>query len=65
MEPQRNQGQRLKVFLPDARILSAEEIAGRPAEKKEMAQAAGQKGIWLEVDCPEDECLIEQSSDLP
>ena len=50
---------RLKVFLPDARPLTAEEISQLPREKQAAATAAGKQGLWIEVPCPENACSTE------
>jgi hypothetical protein len=52
---------RLKVFLPNARLLTEEEIAGLPAEKRGAVKVAGGDGLWIEVDCPEGSCSIDGS----
>jgi hypothetical protein len=54
-------GDRLRVFVPGARILTDEEIAGLPEEKKGAVKLAGKDGLWLEVDCPEGSCSIDGS----
>ena len=56
---EKKEGLWLKVFCPDARCLSEEEIVDLPSEKKEAAEASGKKGLWLEVFCPDDACLME------
>jgi hypothetical protein len=87
----------LKVFCPEARCLTEEEVASLPEKKVKMTQPAGVKGIWLEMPvpegwkpeprdaseqgeegegkkekgfwlklfCPEDECVLEQPTDVP
>ncbi|MDZ7700466.1 MAG: hypothetical protein U5R49_27250 [Deltaproteobacteria bacterium] len=50
----------LKVFCPEARCLSEEEIASLPEEKKGMAEENESGGLWLEVFCPDDSCLREE-----
>ena len=37
---------RFKAFLPDARILSKEEINMLPDEKKAAVKSGAAKGIW-------------------
>ncbi|RJQ68539.1 MAG: hypothetical protein C4519_22945 [Desulfobacteraceae bacterium] len=51
------QKDRLKVFIEDARLLSEEEKAGLPLEKREAA--AGKTGLWIEVGCPAGACSLE------
>jgi len=48
---------RFKFFLPDARVLSGDEIDRLPAEKVKSVKAAGREGLWLEINCPDDSCL--------
>ncbi len=50
----------LKVFCPNARCLSEEEIIALPPEKKQAAEETGEKGLWLEVFCPDDACLADE-----
>lgn len=50
---------RLKVFVPNARILTSEEVMGLPEESVEYMRKA-RSGIWLEVDCPDRDCVIEE-----
>ncbi len=52
-------GSRLKVFVPQARPLSAEEVRALPREKREAAEGSGAAGVWMEVVCPDDACLGE------
>jgi len=46
-----------KFFLPNARLLSENEIEDLPAEKKKYAANSGGNGIWLEINCPDGSCL--------
>jgi len=50
-------GSWLKVFCPEARCLSEEEILNLPEEHLKAAE--GEKGLWLEVFCPDEACLTE------
>lgn len=54
------EGMWLKVFCPDARCLSEEEVVNLPGDKQKAAQATGKEGLWLEVFCPEQACLREE-----
>lgn len=56
MVTQGEKGTYFKAFLPDARILSKEEIDMLPDEKKTVAKRGDAKGIWVEVFCPEGSC---------
>ena len=47
----------VRVFCPHTRSLSAEEIASLPPDERKKAEA-GDEGMWLEVQCPEEKCLI-------
>ena len=46
-----------KFFLPDARLLSENEIGHLPADKIRAADATGKDGVWLEINCPDRSCL--------
>jgi hypothetical protein len=52
-------GSRLTVFVPQARLLSAEEVRALPREKREAAEGSGAAGVWMEVVCPDGACLEE------
>jgi hypothetical protein len=49
---------RLKVFIQDARLLSDNEQAALPREKREAA--SGKTGLWIEVACPAGACSLEK-----
>jgi hypothetical protein len=49
---------RLKVFIQDARLLSDNEQAALPREKREAS--SGKTGLWIEVACPEGACSLEK-----
>jgi hypothetical protein len=44
-------------FFPRVRVLTDEEISRLSPEKREAAEHGGQKGLWLEIDCPDATCL--------
>ena len=44
-------------YFPNARVLGANEVSALPGEKKKAAEAAGESGVWLEVNCPEGSCV--------
>jgi len=46
----------IRVFVPNARTLTSREIEALPGPEKE---AAGAKGLWLEVACPDGACTVE------
>ncbi len=45
----------LKVFLPNVRLLTDEEIQNLPEKKRRAAES--ESGIWVEVACSGDSCL--------
>lgn len=47
---------RLRVFIPHARILTPEDLLTIPPEEKRDAEA-GNEGVWLDVHCPKGKCL--------
>jgi hypothetical protein len=49
---------RLKVFIENARLLSEDERAALPSEKR--AAASGKAGVWIEVACPDGACSLEE-----
>ncbi len=50
-------GSRFTFYFPEARVLSNAEVAGLPPEKKQAADNTGKRGIWLEIDCPDQACV--------
>ena len=50
---------RRKVFFPDARALSSEEVAALSDDAKSFAGECRDRGVWLEIFCPDDNCLAE------
>lgn len=50
-------GSRFTFYFPEARALSNTEVADLPREKKQAAENAGKRGIWLEIDCPNQDCV--------
>jgi hypothetical protein len=58
-------GSRLKVYVPQARMLNAEEIQALPREKREAAEDSGLPGLWIEMVCPDDACLFEDRVSIP
>ena len=49
-------GTLLKVYVPHARVLYAEEINALPCEKRKAAEESSSQGLWIEVVCPDDAC---------
>lgn len=54
----------IRVFCPDTRTLSPEEISSLSPEERRNIEAADE-GVWLEVKCPDKECLIGQRMMIP
>jgi hypothetical protein len=52
MDTPENQGNKLKVFFRDARVLSKAEIEELPQEKRREVEESGDQGVWLEVNTP-------------
>lgn len=48
---------RFKFFLPEARVMSDEEVKALSAEKIRAGEAEGQSGLWIEINCPDRSCL--------
>ena len=51
---------RKKVFLPKARALSSEEVNTLSDNEKAFAKECQDRGVWLEIFCPDDNCLLEE-----
>jgi hypothetical protein len=41
---------RIKVYFPDARVLTETDISDLPPEKRREENERGDNGVWLEVD---------------
>jgi hypothetical protein len=48
---------KLTFFLPEARVLTDDEISKLSPDKKATAEKMGQNGLWLEMDCPDGTCM--------
>ena len=63
MEPKdsrlKEKASRRKVFWPNARALSGEEVAALSDNEKAFAGECRGRGVWLELFCPDDNCLLE------
>lgn len=57
MVNQKESKNRLKVFLPNVRLLTEEEIQNLSEEKRQAVKSSGEPGLWVEIVCPEDSCL--------
>ena len=51
---------RFKFFLPDARLLSKNEIENLSADKTQSAAANSKKGIWIEIACTDRSCIDDE-----
>jgi hypothetical protein len=49
-----------RIFLPKARVLSQEELSSLSEREKSFAGECKDKGIWLELFCPDDACFVEE-----
>ena len=50
----------LKVFCPNARCLTEEEVLELPHEKRKVVEDSGKEGLWLDVFCPDETCLTDE-----
>ena len=50
---------RLTVFIENARLISTDEQADLPADKREAVFGKG--GLWIEVACPLGACSLDQN----
>jgi hypothetical protein len=51
---------RKKVFVSHARILSEEQRSSLSDKEKEYEASCKSRGVWLEIFCPDDQCLREE-----
>jgi hypothetical protein len=58
----KDQGISLKVFAPNVRPLTEQEIHDLPEEKRKLAREAGDAGMWLEVKCPAGACISDEGN---
>lgn len=49
-----------RIFLPKARILSQSELESLSEKETAFAKECKDKGVWLELFCPEDACFTEE-----
>lgn len=49
-----------KVFLSNARPIPVEELKTLSDKEKEFARDCTDKGVWLELFCPDDSCLTKE-----
>jgi hypothetical protein len=54
-----NKSFQFKFFLPDARLLDVDEISTLHARLDQSAPTSDEKGLWIEVTCPDRSCLDE------
>lgn len=48
-----------RVFLPEARVLAKSELGSLSDREKAFARECREKGVWLELFCPDDSCFVE------
>ncbi|HEX5682370.1 MAG TPA: hypothetical protein VFX82_16180 [Desulfobacterales bacterium] len=49
-----------RIYLPKARVLGQQELDSLSEKEKTFAKECKDKGIWLELFCPDDACLLEE-----
>ncbi|MCF8145514.1 MAG: hypothetical protein K9N21_16500 [Deltaproteobacteria bacterium] len=49
-----------RIFLPKARVLSGKEVDALSEKEKTFAESCRERGVWLELFCPDDACLMEE-----
>jgi len=49
-----------RIFFPKARVLSQDELGSLSEKEKEFAKECKDRGIWLELFCPDDACFAEE-----
>lgn len=49
-----------RIFIPKARILSQEEVGSLTEREKTFQKECKDNGLWLEIFCPDDACLLEE-----
>ena len=47
---------RFQFFLPNARVLTEQQVDSQAADRI-RAKTTGQNGLWIEIPCPDRECL--------
>ena len=57
-----NRSFRFRFFLPNARLLSDDEIANLPPEKTQWLKARDKSGLWLEIACLDSSCIDEHGN---
>lgn len=49
-----------KFFLPEARLLDNDEVAALHAKLNQSAPSSTDKGLWIEMTCPDRSCLDDE-----
>lgn len=49
-----------RIFLPNARVLSREEIENLPEREREFVRESRKDGVWVELSCPDELCSAEE-----
>jgi len=47
---------RIRVFIPNARLLTGDETKSLPVKDVEKVET---NGLWVELECPDDSCTID------
>jgi hypothetical protein len=57
---------RKRVFVTGARVLSEDQRRTLTEKEKTFEAACRQRGVWLEIFCPDDQCFTEEERvDVP
>jgi hypothetical protein len=48
-----------RILMPKARVLSEKEVGELSDKAKAFAAECKERGLWLEIFCPDDACLLE------
>ena len=49
-----------RIYLEKARLLSEDEVSGLSEKEKTYAAQCKEKGVWLELFCPDGACITEE-----
>lgn len=50
---------KVKVFLPEARVLSEKETAQLTSSRNRDGGGTEDRGLWVEIECPDHSCIGE------
>jgi hypothetical protein len=48
-----------RIFLPQARVLGKDELGTLSEQERAFESECKNRGIWLELFCPDDACFVE------